>query len=132
MLIGWSVAVLAFWFSQFNKIDIKGFGAVIAATALASALFALLSVLFSYRAIQTRNDWQWPSDQSWFQAVKEGEDELKRFHVRAIHLARQAQLQITQSKGRWLLRGERLLVASGVLLAMAVLVRLAIFLICRE
>ncbi len=124
MLIGWSIAVLAFWFSQFDKVAVKSHADIfVGYIAMGSAALALLSIVFSYLAIRTREDWKWPSDQDWFQAVKEGEDELKRFHVRTIHMARQAQLQITESKGYWLLRGERLLIASGVLLALAVFVR---------
>jgi len=77
------------------------------------------------------DEWGWPSDTDWFQAARGGPDELKRYHVRAMHAARQAHLALTELKGKWLWRSEKLLVLCVLVLAGAVLWELAIFLTSR-
>ena len=119
-VLGWSLAVLAFLFTQANNF---GSGAALF-LAIICAISASLATICAYRAREARRAWGWPSDMDWFEAAKDGADELKRYHIRAMHAARQAQLDLTGIKGTWLIRSEKLLVFAGATLGVAVLFRL--------
>jgi hypothetical protein len=127
MVLGWSLAVLAFLLTQTNNLG----GIVATVFAAISATLALAAAVCAYMARATLSVWAWPSDKVWFQAkvlqLQLGAaDELKRFHIRSMHATRQAQLALTERKGKWLSRSETPLVLSAVALGAAVLSKLFI------
>jgi hypothetical protein len=125
VVLGWSLAILAFLLTQVNNLG----GSVATVLAALSAIFAITAAVCAYMARVTLSEWRWPSDKDWFQAKvmrlgAEGADELKRFHVRSMHATRQAQLAITERKGEWLSWSELPLVLAAVALGGAVLSKL--------
>jgi len=112
-MFGWATGLLAFVFVEINKST----DSVSHYCTLGSAVFALLTVVFAFRGLQTRGDWKSPSDKSWFgESHLANEDGLKRYHIRVMHETRLARLQITQIKSVRLHWGEIWLMIAAVLL----------------
>lgn len=111
-VLGWSVAILAFLFTQLTK----GSSIVDTNVSLLSGTFAALAVERAYLAVRGRSDWLLPSDRDWFGETALGSgDELKRFHIRSIHEMKHNQNEIANRKSRHLLRGEKYLVLAAAI-----------------
>jgi hypothetical protein len=121
IVFGWATAIMAFLFTQMHRSD----ALVIIVIGFLSAFLSVIAAVFAYLALRTRDEWLWPSDKDWFERSAFGcEDELKRFHIRAMHEARHAQLKATKAKTEHLSISETFLVFSAVVLAGGVALRL--------
>jgi hypothetical protein len=120
-VLGWAIGVLAFLFAESGKIN----GNAAHFFALCSSLLALLAAVLAFLSLRTRDDWKWPSDKSWFQqkAVKSG-DEMRRYHLRVMHEAKQGRHAIVEKKGELLMYAEMSLTLSGLLLFIGLIVKL--------
>lgn len=109
VLLGWSVAITAFLYTQFDKIK--------SWTALSSIVAAAFGLICAYMAMKSRSDWRSPSDRDWMKdSCLNSPDDLKIFHVRSMHEIRQNQCEIARKKGNWLLSAELSLIVSAALL----------------
>jgi hypothetical protein len=120
-VLGWATAILAFLFTQLTRTS----GVVNLSLGVASGLFSLLAVRRAYKALQARKGWLWPSDRDWFEETAFGSaDELKRFHIRALHQTRRARMEIDQLKSNQLWRAEQWLAVAAVLLVAGIALQL--------
>jgi hypothetical protein len=116
--LGWATGILAFLWTQG-----QGVGALHKVVTLSAMAFALIAIILSFIALRVRGGWKGASDMDWFQesALTEDGDALKRFHIRSIHEARQAQKQITGTKANCVFWGQGFLLLAGVLMALGIL-----------
>jgi hypothetical protein len=120
-VLGWATAILAFLFTQL----IQANGIINLFLGVSSGLFSLLAVRRSYKALQARKGWLWPSDRDWFEETAfASADELKRFHIRSLHEVRSKRMEITELKSNHLWRAEKWLAFAAVLLVAGIAVRL--------
>lgn len=115
-LLGWSVGITVFLYTQFEKIK--------SWIGLASVVSAAIAVICAYVAMKSRDDWRSPSDKDWMKdSCLNNADDLKHYHVRSMHEIKTNLNTIARNKGEWLLRAEISLIVSAVLLTIALTVR---------
>jgi hypothetical protein len=113
VVLGWATGILAFVFFANNKIA----PSLPARFATATGAFALLAVVFSFFALRTRDEWGWPTDESWFcSTALTSADELKRYYIRVMHDVRQTHLAATKRKARRLSYAEAFLALAALFL----------------
>jgi hypothetical protein len=120
-ILGWATGILAFLFTELSRSR----GCVELMCGVASGLCCLVAAIYAFLALRARTDWHWPSDRDWFtesalSSANANADNLKRFYVRSLHDTKQAQLQVTDRKGKRLLVSQYFLVAGAVLFALGI------------
>lgn len=123
LVIGWSTAILAFLFTQLEKLSTLG--RMLQFIAGGIAVLAMVALWLSFLALRSRNDWIWPSDKDWFRESElESEERIKKFHLQCLHGVRQTHQGITQEKGRLLRHSEWFLLMASLLLTVGVVLRI--------
>ena len=121
VVLGWATGISAFLFTQIKQVDHWSL------LALPPIIAAIVAIIFAYRVIKTRDDWESPSDKDWFCAAAIGkDDDLRLFHIRSMHRVRQNQSVIAMDKANALLWAERWLIFATMLLAMAIAAKLIV------
>jgi hypothetical protein len=112
-VLTWSIAIVAFIFSQVNSATKTITSAKILLTA---AVLSIVALAFSYCVIKSRNN-STCSDEDWMRKdCLDSPDDLKMFHVRSIHKVRHESLIVSDRKSIWLLCAETSLMLSGITL----------------
>jgi hypothetical protein len=102
-ILGWSTAVLAF---------LIGFGRHFPPSrtpylVLLGGVFCLMAVALAFFAIQTRQEWAWPSDKAWIhRTALNTEDALRRHHVRVMHTIKRQRQAVVDRKSWFLFLAE--------------------------
>jgi hypothetical protein len=129
-ILSWSTAILAFLFaesSNFSTHPEKLF--LVSATC-----FGVFAVIFSFWALRSRNQWEWPGDDLWFPSpLFSSADMMKRHYVCVFHAIKTSHRKLTEEKGRMLSYGEFFLMISALLLGAGIASRFfpLIYSFCR-
>jgi hypothetical protein len=112
-VLTWSLAIIAFIFTQINSTAKVSTSNKI---FLIAAFLSVIAVAFSYWVIKSRNNAA-SSDEDWLcRDCLDRPDDLKMFHVRSIHKVRNESSMISDKKSIWLLCAETSLMLAGFIL----------------